>query len=184
MLPSLRVPGILRTVTIRKIAILSIISALVIDLMIIPLVLLKLFVFSGSLPLSMDPLIYSGTLGPATSDMIQKLENVGFKPVVVDSVNRRQFSVSGRLIALGGDSFQAFEYPDHISALQAVSSLASRYSLSTKSVSWKRQVHLYVNGNIAIYYFGSRESTVGILGQYAGLSITDSMISAPVATIN
>ena len=165
--------------------------ALVVDVILVAALFAKLFYFSQSFsdvqgtagsssvfssPRFPSALAYDTVPGSATERFVGQLKDHGLTAVMIGKITRRPyFTVEGNTVALNGDSIQVFEYPDHQSAVNDGSTLANRYSASSRSDAWKRDIHLYVDGTLVIFYMGSQNSIVSVLDAYAGVSLTQAL---------
>jgi hypothetical protein len=104
--------------------------------------------------------------GVETSKMIKKISNYGFSPEVVANINREFFSAEGQIITLGNSNIKVFEYRDNAKLLEEVNSF--RESASTPFGSWKKNVHLYRDDNLIVFYMGNEK---GIIESLDGIFI-------------
>lgn len=104
--------------------------------------------------------------GLATEQFMSELKSGGLKPIPnQEMVKRSPFSVGGTLIGLGGDNIQIFEYSDHGTALKEAAIFTEKYTKSTAKNQWKNRMHLYVRGNIIIFYMGANDSILTTLNK-------------------
>lgn len=109
----------------------------------------------------------SVTLGPKTTQFMQVLKNDNFEPVVFKKITRYPFTGDGRLIVMSGDNFQIFEYADRELAMKDASLFASKYTTYSKKLVWKKDMHVYVNDTLVIFYLGKEPSILYSLDQNA-----------------
>ena len=102
-------------------------------------------------------------LGVATEQFINELKSAGLKPVIIQKINRAPFSVKGVLIGLHKDNIQIFEYPDSLTALSEGSKFAQKYTGSEATSRWKNVKHVYVEGNMVIFYMGRNTGILAAL---------------------
>ncbi len=160
---------------------------LVIDMIILPALFAKLFLFplTKSFVTTTDATNVSvpqtTTLGPATEHFLQRLRDNDMIPVAVGEIKRKPFTVSGQVVTLNGDNIQIFEYVDHETAMKEASLMVQRYTSSSRTLTQKEAMHLYVDGTLAIFYMGKQDYIVTSLDQNAGLSMIQPSKPSPAA---
>ncbi len=92
-------------------------------------------------------------LSPNLKQLLKKINEGGYNSEAVSINLRRQFSVSGTLVTLGGDNITVFEY--------ASNDLASK---EAGDFVLRKNTHLYVVGSLVLYYFGQRSDIIETLG--------------------
>lgn len=108
-------------------------------------------------------------VGPKTNALILDLENIGLDPISVSNITRDFFSAEGKMITLDGDNIQVFEYADSLAATGEL--FLFQKSAQTRRGSWKKNVHLYANVNLIIFYMGERKNIIDSLNSIFGKPI-------------
>ena len=156
------------------------------DLIIVSALFIKFFYSGSAVPVAVASSVNLDVPGvKSDSDVNAFINNLAGDSLSVGAmkpVNRKSFAVSGQMVIMNGDNIQVFEYPDHTAAVNDASRLAAKYSSSWRSTSWKKNIHLYVDGKFVVFYMGSRTDILGSLEQNAGLSLMDNFQSAQLLT--
>ena len=97
-------------------------------------------------------------------------------------MNRKHFTVVGKTITVDNDNIQAFEYPDGFTAQQEIDALAEKYTVSTRSASWKKNVHLYARGTMAVFYLGNNPRITVPLEESLGIAVAIPVVRTPALT--
>ncbi len=105
-------------------------------------------------------------VGPNTEKLIEEIVKTGLDPVVARNIKREFFSVEGKIIALSKDNIHVFEYKDGTTLLNEVHSF--RESANTPSGSWKKDVHLFKDENLIVFYKGEKKSILNSLQSIFG----------------
>ena len=146
--------------------------ALIVDLIIVPIALLKVFVGPANVPIARAATIESGPVGPATEALMEKLDKgspaATSTPAVRAIVRRPPLSISGKLIAFDHDNFQVYEYTGSEAAQADAALLARAYAASPRSLAWKKEMHVYADGTLVVFYRGNRASLLDSLGRTMG----------------
>lgn len=141
-------------------------GAIVADIIILPLLFFRL-----SATLKIAPAIASTTntgqviVGPATTLFMQQLRDNNFVPIVFKKITRRPLSGDGSLITMNGDNIQVFEYKNHDSAMNDASLLADKYAKGSQKLVWKKNMHVYVNDKLVVFYLGKQDRITTTLDQ-------------------
>lgn len=109
------------------------------------------------------------SIGSETNKLISKFEEAEFSPTVASPITREFFSVKGRIITLGKGNIQVFEYEDTTTLLNEVSTF--RESANTRIGSWKKDVHLYKNENLIVFYMGQSKGILESLKNIFGKEV-------------
>ena len=161
--------------------------AVVINLILVSAMYTKYFMFNQAtaslVKQNQEAVLNVIALGPETELFVQKLKDNGHKPMSVAVVKRKPFTVEGRLITLDGDNIQVFEYLDYKSAANDASILADKYISSTRSSTWKKDMHIYLNDKLVVFYMGHKKGIMDSLEKNAGLSLTHPKKVTPIATV-
>ncbi len=97
-----------------------------------------------------------------TTELVNEFTRAGFNPVVLGDVHRPFFSVSGKLVTLGQDNFQVFEYPSIEMASSEIA--AFMQDVDTPTGRWKNNaLHLYRKNSTVVYYMGNKPSVLAVL---------------------
>ncbi len=112
--------------------------------------------------------------------LLATLKKEGFTGAVLGKTNEPKLAVSGNIISLGTDTISVFEYMNQQQASQQAIALANRYNSDITQNMWGEQIHVYVNGNLLVYYFGTKTSVISALASFAG----SSLVQLPVETKN
>jgi len=102
--------------------------------------------------------------------LIQKFQNNDLNPTLAEPVTRPHLSGSGETIIVNGDSLQVFQYSATGTALEEASALVQRYADGTKSTLWKKEIHIYANDNMVVFYLGTNKNILNSLDQSTELS--------------
>ncbi|HWP57007.1 MAG TPA: hypothetical protein VNL14_03850 [Candidatus Acidoferrales bacterium] len=106
--------------------------------------------------------------------LVEHLRGAGFAPRFEEIVEQPFFSVKGKVLAIGDEHLQVFEYPTP----EAASAEAARISpdgmtVGTTKVHWLGPPHFYRSGKLLVLYLGTDkglrralESALGL--QFAG----------------
>lgn len=149
---------------------------LAMDMIIVPLVFIKLFhstyttSFHRSISVAMNN---ENKIGSATSQFIKRLSNSDMVPRAVKNITHKTLTVKGNLITLGNDNIQIFEYGDASSAQLEAAALSKRYMSSSRSLAWKKDMHIYVDSTLVIFYMGNRENVLDSLNHIVDARSTD-----------
>lgn len=108
-------------------------------------------------------------VGSGTMVLMSKLKNLGFDPNVVSPINREFFSVEGRIITLDKSNIKVFEYEEGVTLTEDV--MLFRDSANTSYGSWKKDVNIYTNENLIIFYMGESKSILESLESIFGSSM-------------
>lgn len=144
--------------------------ALVANTVIFPAVLIKL---SSSLYIApvLDSTEIKLPVGSNTTLFMQKLENNNFVPVVFKKIVRHPLTGDGSLVTLkvgdSIDSMQIFEYIDYDTAMRDASLLADKYATGSKKLVWNKNMHVYVDDKLVIFYLGNHAPILTALDQSA-----------------
>lgn len=164
-----------------------IVVLVIIDLILFPTLYIKLFRFShttsfvNTIPIAIAATnSYEAIPGSDVEIFLGQLTHSSSTPMVVANVTRRQFSVPGIVVTYYGNNFQVFEYSDHDTALRDATVIAQRYASSSRSIAWKKNMHVYVNDKLVIFYMGSQDSILNSLDQNAGLAMMQSAKDLPI----
>ncbi len=125
----------------------------------------------------------NGQVIPAGSEipaLLTTLQKEGFTAVVSGKTNEPKLAVSGNIIALGTDTISVFEYVNQQEASQQAVALANKYNTDITQNIWGEQIHVYVNGNLLLYYFGTKQPVIQALASFAG----NSLVKLPADTKN
>lgn len=110
-------------------------------------------------------------IGSNTTLFMQKLENNNFVPVIFKKIVRHPLTGDGSLVTLkngdGIDSMQVFEYIDYDTAMRDASLLADKYSTGSLKLVWNKNIHVYVDDKLVIFYLGNHAPILGALEQSA-----------------
>ena len=117
-----------------------------------------------------EQLSFEGYVGPLTQGFVANLRSAGLSASIISSVHRSFFAEEGRLVALGGDNVQVFEYTDTALALSDVSNFEK--SANTRQGAWKKNAHLYSSDKLLLLYTGQRQSIIESLEAIFGLEIS------------
>jgi hypothetical protein len=112
------------------------------------------------------PKIYTQLEEPASQSLgkiLEKFGEEGLTPMARHHVVRPLYGVDGRLITLGSDNFETFEYTDNQKAIEEFGRISGEYSKSAWPKVYKDSIHLYVMDNIGIYYLGNNEEIIKAL---------------------
>lgn len=141
--------------------------AFVIDVCLLSVLYVKLFIIERVTPTayaeSTAIIMKPSPIGLATEDFLQHLTNSGLSPIVTTDVLRKPFTPKGRTVALEGDNIQVFEYSDSATAVKEASMLMQKYEASQRSSEWKKNMHVFNQGSLVIFYMGSNETIVKAL---------------------
>lgn len=152
-------------------------GALIVDVIILPVFYIKL---SASLKITV-PIVATSyaqgitsviSVGPATSNFMQLLTDNNFVPVVFKKITRHPFTGDGRMVILNRDNIQIFEYIDHHMAVKDALLFAEKYSTGSQKLVWKKNMHVYVNDNLVIFYMGTEKTILESLEQNAVAFLT------------
>ncbi len=91
-------------------------------------------------------------IGPGTNDLVDSLKQLRLNPEVVANNTRAFFTVEGKMITLAHSNIKVYEY-DNIDAL-ITDEEAFKKSSKTEYGSWKKDVHLYSNEKVIVFYMG------------------------------
>lgn len=108
-------------------------------------------------------------VGPNTEDIIKKITATGLNPIVVGPIMRGTFSVEGKIVTLGGDNINIYEYANSNIASDEVVSF--QLSSETSAGSWKKEVYLYSKDNIIVFYMGEKKNIINSLNTIFGQSV-------------
>ena len=111
------------------------------------------------------------TVGTATANLMRNLGSEGLLPLAVKNITRKPFPMGGLLVTLNGDNFEAFEYPDHDSALKDAATFSLRYAPGTQHKPGDKYMHAYVNDTVVILYYGNQDAILSSLERNAGISM-------------
>ena len=143
--------------------------AFILNLFIMPVAFYKVFILTpvaraeSFMPVAMQA---NTSSGPEVLALAASLKDNGLAPVILGKVTRSpDLSVGGYTIALRGDNIQAFEYPDHATALAEASNMAQSFINNYHSLLWKKQAHIYVSDKVVIFYMGNQPDIINSLGQ-------------------
>ena len=149
--------------------------AFLIDMIIMPTLFIKLFFIQSAVPVITKAMNDRGSkTGLQTTLLMQRLLGTSSPPVAPAHVTRSPFTVDGKVIALEGDNIQVFEYADHDSAMKDALILAGKFAPSATRPIWKKDMHVYVNDKLAIFYMGHSDLVMNSLKQNAGVPLTSS----------
>lgn len=104
--------------------------------------------------------------GYAVSKLLSALEEKGLNPVPVSSIKRDFFSVTGTIVTISGDNFQAFEYKDSYAASSEATIF--KKSASTSAGKWKKRAHLYEKDALLVLYMGNQKNILEALSGFMG----------------
>ncbi len=158
----------------------------VFDIIIVSALFIKFFYSGSAVPVAVASSVNIDmpSVGP-DSDLnvfISHLTGSNLSVGAMKPVSRKNFTVGGEMVVMNGDNIQVFEYGDHTGALGDATSLAAKYLSSWRSASWKKNIHLYVDGKFVVFYMGSHADILGSLEQNAGLSMMDTSQSSQLLT--
>lgn len=150
----------------ERLAMKILLVAILVDLILLPSLFLKVSFYPRLVtPTAIAaPVEQSGPiiLGPATLHLMEQLRTEGLDPMAIKEIIHTPLTVTGALVTLGGDNIQVFEYPDHTTAVTEASALTERYASRDRSKAWKKNMHVYVEDTLVIFYMGNRESIVNM----------------------
>ncbi len=160
-------------------------GALIADLIILPASFIKLSSSLKIIPVMAATHAVSGEVlvGPATTLFMQQLKDNNFVPVVFKKIIRRPFTGDGSLITLNGDNVQVFEYSDNDTAMKDASLLADKYAVGSQKLVWKKNMHVYINDKLVIFYFGSQSPITTLLDQNAVAFLTPPAKPSPALSV-
>jgi hypothetical protein len=158
-----------------------------IDVLVISVVCVKLFYFERVVtpnstassimsPVTAQTQVGDVSLTGSISSFMARMENTGLNATVLKSIKRSAFAVTGQMISINGDNVQVFEYPDRETATRAASSLMVKYAASSRSREWKRDMHVYAEDDLVIFYMGNDEAIISAI-QPSSLPSTLSTLS-------
>ncbi len=112
-------------------------------------------------------------VGKSTTNFVNELSKIGgLYPSVGQKISHTPLSVTGVLVSVNKDNIQVFEYPDNASALAEEKNLEQKYIQSKKQTSWDEFKHVYVWGNLVIYYMGNNKNILTALNKYQVFSFS------------
>ncbi|MDB5204094.1 MAG: hypothetical protein JWP09_122 [Candidatus Taylorbacteria bacterium] len=120
---------------------------------------------SGSL-LSQNSLL---NIGPGTEALMNDLKNKNLDPEIVANNTRAFFSVEGKMITLASGNIKVYEYTDNNILLNEVE--AFKENSKTPYGSWKKDVHLYNNAKVIVFYMGEDKEIKDTLNTIFGSEV-------------
>jgi hypothetical protein len=88
--------------------------------------------------------------------LIEHLRASGFAPRFEETVEQPFFSVKGRVLAVGGEHVQVFEYPTpDAAAAEAARISPDGMSVGTAKIHWLGPPHFYRSGKLLVLYIGT-----------------------------
>lgn len=108
-------------------------------------------------------------IGPGTESLISNIKSKGFNPEVVANNSRAFFSVEGKMITFADSNIKVYEYTDTNVLLTDVE--AFKKSAKTQYGSWKKDVHLYNNEKVIVFYMGESKEIKDVLNSVFGSEI-------------
>lgn len=103
-------------------------------------------------------------MGTSTYALLDELRSRGDEPVVISSVNRRLFSVSGYIVSIGKDTIQVYEYSDPIQKSLDKNRISRQYSAgATRWSMWRDKVHVYESPDLIVFYMGNDQMVLSDL---------------------
>jgi len=101
-------------------------------------------------------------VGPQTELLMQKIASSTTTLLSIGSIHRAPLAALGSMIVIGDDNLQVFEYKDHPTALSEAAALSLSFSTSRRSDSWKKKMHVSVDGDLVLFYMGDNEAMTSI----------------------
>ncbi len=90
--------------------------------------------------------------GPATDALIEDLKTYNLNPEIVGNNTRAFFSVEGKMITLASSNIKVYEYENSDTLISEVEEF--KKSAKTPYGAWKKDVHLYNNEKVIVFYLG------------------------------
>lgn len=106
--------------------------------------------------------------------LLAALAEAGVQAEPAGTIDQDFFSVEGRLIEVGGESVQVFEYSDEESR-RADSEVISEdgSSVGTTMITWIDTPHFWAQGELIVLYVGSNTEVVNVLNRVLGDPIAE-----------
>lgn len=112
--------------------------------------------FAGASTLSSEntSIIWDRTIriGHATENLLDGLKTQNLNPEVVGNNTRAFFSVEGKMITLASSNIKVYEYTNSDTLINEVEEF--KKSAKTPYGAWKKDVHLYNNDKVIVFYLG------------------------------
>ena len=122
--------------------------------------------FAGKLSVSHQPQQAKPPAGRATdyAGLLDDLRAAGIRIKPAGKVDQPFFSVEGRMIKIGGEDVQVFQYPDAAAAdAQAALVSPDGSGVGTSKLRWVGSPHFYKKGQLIVLYVGINASVIHIL---------------------
>ncbi len=148
----------IKSINVYKISLRTLIIVGIIDICILPVLFIKIYYYPSLISVEAAPqaqAMLPDVTGPATSELIHTIEQTGFIVSPVMEISRPPFAVRGRIITLGNDNIQAFEYADVSAANHDFDTYSKKYVNSYR--------HIYVKDNLIALYIGNEQNIVDSL---------------------